>query len=184
MSLKQSILLIIIIFFVANYSNAQYSRMYDLQNKQITQDSLHLDSIVRINFSYIPWDIHDYGAFTENEIRYFQGKTSYFSIVNQDSIKYFVNSFNILNLSIFEKENNKKKRKPEAQILFDPRMVIDFIYKSGRIETLLLDRNGNIYYDANKYFTNIKFNVIVIETVPPAERKWWEPPFTKPEEDE
>lgn len=79
--------------------------MYDLQNKQITQDSLHLDSIVRINFSYIPWDIHDYGAFTENEIRYFQGKTSYFSIVNQDSIKYFVNSFNILNLSIFEKEN-------------------------------------------------------------------------------
>ncbi len=153
--------------------------MHTIEKANITIDSVKVDSIVRINFYYLPWDVRGvYSSFSETDVRDLNGRTSFFSIEDSNKIYEFVNILNITNFKVSDKLSLKKCYH------FPVQMVIDIIYDSDSTSTVLIDNSGNIFFQNTFYFTNLFFKVKLLETVPPAERKWWEPPLTKPEEDE
>ena len=167
-NMRYSIFLLLLVT-IAVQSYCQSSLMHTIEKANVTVDSVKVDSIVKINFFYLPWDVRGvYSSFSESDVRDLNGRTSFYSIEDSNRIYEFTNTLNITNLEV---SDNLSLRKSYH---FPVQMVIDIIYESDSVSTVLIDNSGNVFYQNTFYFTNLFFKVKLLETVPPAERKWWE----------
>ncbi|HQP04947.1 MAG: hypothetical protein KBB11_10325 [Bacteroidales bacterium] len=124
---------------------------------------LKKDTIICINFFYVPWELKPYGRIGETNVRDYNGLSSYFKIDNIEVIQEFEETLSALNFKYIEKVKKKSK--------MDVRMVIDFQYKSGKTKTILINPDGLIKYNGNYFWGNYYFLKKILEYVPEAEYK-------------
>ncbi|MFY9590471.1 MAG: hypothetical protein WAP54_00615 [Bacteroidales bacterium] len=116
------------------------------------------DSIIKMDFFYIPWQSRTYGSFDEDYVRESE-YSSFYSISDKKIIDEFVVSMNLLNV--------KEVYKCEGSY-FCVKMVIDFYYASGEKKTILSDRDGIIKHNNDCYCYNLHFMKKILDYVPEA----------------
>ena len=124
----------------------------------IFQDlSLSHDTIVKIEFYYLPWGYKAPRRLNDKMVRDYHGENSTYTITDRKKIEKIANSLIIFNMNPFKEMNS-----------IDVRMVIDFYFKKGEFETMLLNYKGHIMYNDSYYHTNYYLAVIINKYIPKA----------------
>ena len=149
---------IFIIVFTGSIK-AQNTFLNNLKSLNVTKDS-----IIQIDFFYLPWELRAYKCIDEKGVRDYCGLTSFYSILDYKIIEVFEESLNIFNFYKIEKTKKNSR--------IDVRMVIDFYFKSGKKNTFLVSSKGLYFqYDGNCFWGNNHFMKNILEYVPEAEIK-------------
>ncbi|HOE39643.1 MAG TPA: hypothetical protein PLG05_03520 [Bacteroidales bacterium] len=147
-------LFLLLAFFLINFNGfSQSSYMVRMKSVEIPKDS-----IIKMDFFYIPWSMRFYGTYHEDYVRESE-YSSFYSISDNKIIDEFVVAMNLLNVKMV---NECEER------YFCVKMVIDFYYASGEKKTILNNRNGTIRHNNDCYLSNLHFMKKILDYVPEA----------------
>ena len=129
------------------------------QNIEVTLRDVEFipkDSILKIEFFYLPWGYMGHNL-TEENVRNYGGRTTRHEITDLDIIAKFEESLSVFNMCPTENDYG-------ISVI----IVIDFYFKSETIKTILVNRNGRLKYEDYYYRINFYLAKLLIDYLPPA----------------